>query len=72
MINTIMLVFFLCFSFITWISVSFRISAIFVNEDWIFEKLKRAFWFYVINGIVAFIMTFFCYILVCLLQRVVI
>lgn len=60
--------FFLIFSFITWLSVSFNVTSHFIDEKKIFSKQINAISFYLINSAFAIVATAICYILVCYIQ----
>ncbi len=61
---------FLIISFVTWLSVSFRISSIIINEEEIFAETKKAVIFYIINMCIASALTLLCYEIVLIFQRV--
>lgn len=69
MINIVVAIFFVIISFITWLSISFKIAGNFIDDDVIFSRQSSAIIFYFINCIIAIIVTIFCYILVCRVQR---
>lgn len=71
MLNILFAIFFVALSFVTWLSVLFRVEESFVDEDMIFSSQRRAILFYFINILIAAFMTVLCYMLVCLLQRAV-
>lgn len=60
---------FIIVSFITWLSVSFRIASLIIDEERIFEETKTAVTFYAINMIVACLLTIICYELVIIVQN---
>nr|DAZ67664.1 MAG TPA: hypothetical protein [Caudoviricetes sp.] len=60
---------FLIFSFITWLSVSFRIASCFVDDNFIFSNLKMTILFYFCNIVIAIFLTIICYSLVTMVQR---
>ena len=60
---------FIIVSFITWLSVSFRIASLVIDEDRIFEETKTAAAFYAINMTIACLLTIICYELVTIVQN---
>jgi len=56
-------------SFITWLSVSFRIASLVIDEDRIFEETKTAVAFYAINMAIACLLTIMCYELATIVQN---
>ena len=61
---------FLIISFVTWLSVSFRISSIIIYEVEIFAETKKAVIFYIINMSIASALTLLSYEIVLIFQRV--
>lgn len=62
---------FIIVSFITWLSVSFRIASVIINEERIFGETKKAIMFYLVNMFIAYLLTIICYELVLIIQRIV-
>ena len=58
-------------SFITWLSVLFKFASMIIDENQIFDKTKNAIIFYIINMIIACLLTIICYELVLVFQSIV-
>lgn len=71
MTNIISALIFVVISFITWLSVSFKVASYFIDEKKIFKKQANAIYFYLINILIAIFITVFCYMLVGVFQRLV-
>lgn len=70
MLNILAAIFFVVLSFITWLSVSFKISGMFIDERKVFSNWHGAVLFYAANSIIALLLTIFCYIFLVFIQRV--
>ena len=69
--NACAAIIFIMVSFITWLSVLFKSASMIIDENQIFDKTKNAIIFYIINMIIACLLTIICYELVLVFQSIV-
>lgn len=60
---------FVIISFVTWLSVLFKLASIIIDENQIFATNKMSVTFYIVNMILACILTITCYELVLVMQN---
>lgn len=70
MSNLYAAIIFVIISFVTWLSVLFKLASIIIDENRIFATNKMSVTFYIVNIILACILTKICYELVLAVQKV--
>nr|DAH99168.1 MAG TPA: hypothetical protein [Caudoviricetes sp.] len=68
MSNLCAAIIFVIVSFVTWLSVLFKLASVVLDENQIFATSKMAVMFYIVNMILACILTITCYELVLVMQ----